>query len=252
MTLVTYKRHTEGYGEIVLNRVNKHNAINGKMIEQLKSCLEQADQDTISFLIITGAGEHTFCAGGDLHYFHGQLDNEHAFAHLYPMKEILHTIMLFKVPTICMLNGNAFGGGCEIATACDIRIAVEGTRFGFIQSTLGIVPGWGGGSLLYEKVHASFAFQWITEGATYNAEYLYNKGWLHAIASGEDFYNRSSVLAAYLKNTPEQMEVLKNQYKQQTLALSLSARMNEEVRYCASLWNSPKHQHAVEEFLEKE
>src|SRR5699024_6769459 len=121
----------------------------------------------------------------------------------------------------------------------------------FIQSTLGIVPGWGGGSLLYEKVHSSFAFQWITEGSIYNAKYLYTKGWIHAIATHEDFYDRSSVLASYLKNTPEQMEVLKNQYKQQTLALSLSARMNEEVRSCASLWNSPKHQHAVKEFLEK-
>lgn len=251
MTYVTYKRHSEGYGEITLQRSQKHNAVNGTMIAELESCLEQAKEDIITFLVITGDGDDTFCAGGDLHYFHGQLDSEHAFSLLYPMKEILHTILLFPVPTICLLNGNAFGGGCELATACDIRIAKENTRFGFIQSTLGIVPGWGGGTLLYEKVHTSFAFQWITEGATYSVEKLYDKGWIHTIVSSEDFNNHKDILKHYLCKTIDQLEVLKNQYKQQILALSLSARMNEEVRHCASLWNSPAHQNAVEQFLTK-
>ncbi|HLR15349.1 MAG TPA: enoyl-CoA hydratase/isomerase family protein [Bacillota bacterium] len=251
MTYVTYERHSEGYGEITLQRPQKHNAINGEMIEEFESCLEQAKEDTISFLVITGAGDDTFCAGGDLHYFHGQLDNEHAFSHLYPMKEILHTILLFPVPTICLLNGNAFGGGCELATSCDIRIAKADTRFGFTQSTLGIVPGWGGGTLLYEKVHTSFAFQWITEGATYSVEKLYDKGWIHSIVTSEDFNDHSLILAPYIHKTIEQLEALKTQYKQQILALSLSARMNEEVRHCASLWNSPAHQHAVKQFLTK-
>lgn len=252
MTQVTYERHSEGYGEISLNRPDKHNAINGEMIEQFESCLELAKQDTISFLVITGSGNETFCAGGDLNYFHGQLDNEHAFAHLYPMKEILHTIVLFPVPTICLLNGNAFGGGCELATACDIRIAKEGTRFGFTQSNLGIVPGWGGGTLLYEKVHSSFALQWIIEGVPVDARHLFDKGWIHSFISEEEFKERPKVLAPYLKNTPEQMEALKIQYKQQISALSLSARMNEEVRHCASLWNSYAHQQAVQKFFNKE
>lgn len=251
MTYVAYKRHSEGYGEITLQRPQKHNAINGAMITELAACLEQAKEDTISFLVITGAGNDTFCAGGDLHYFHGEMDSEHAFSLLYPMKEILHTILLFPVPTICLLNGNAFGGGCELATACDIRIAKANTRFGFIQSTLGIVPGWGGGTLLYEKVHTSFAFQWMTEGAIYSVEKLYDKGWIHTIVSPEDFTNHNVILKPYIRRTIDQMGILKSQYKQQILALSLSARMNDEVRHCASLWNSTTHQKAVEQFLRK-
>src|SRR5690625_5646758 len=87
-----------------------------------------------------------FCAGGDLINFHGELTPDEAFSRLYPMKEVLYDIASFPVPTICLLNGDALGGGCEIATACDFRIAKETTKFGFVQSKLGIVPGWGGGT----------------------------------------------------------------------------------------------------------
>lgn len=251
MDQVAYIRHAEGYGEIQLNRPDKHHAINEQMIEQFASCLERAKDDPISFLVITSTGNQSFCAGGDLHYFHGQLDDEHAFSLLYPMKEVLHAIVLFPVPTICLLNGNAFGGGCEIATACDIRIAKEQTKFGFIQSNLGIVPGWGGGTLLYEKVHSSFALQWITEGSTYDATYLQTKGWIHSVVDEEQFNDRSRVFAPYIGKTREQMEIIKIQYKQYISALSLAARMNEEVRYCANLWDLPAHQEAVDKFLMK-
>lgn len=252
MKHITYTYHEEGYGEIQLNRPEKHHAINGEMIEELEQCLEQAKENPISFLAITGTGDETFCAGGDLHYFHDQLDIEHAFSHLYPMKEILHTLVMFPVPTICLLNGNAFGGGCEIATACDIRIAKEGTTFGYVQSNLGITPAWGGGTLLYEKVPSSFALQWITEGSTYAATDLYHKGWIHSIVSEDVFNDRLHVLAPYIKKSAEQMEILKSQYKQHITALGLSARMNEEVRQCANLWNSPLHQETVQQMMAKE
>ncbi len=251
MSQVTYLHHPEGYGEIQLNRPEKHHAVNEQMIDEFSSCLQCAKEDTISFLVITSTGDQMFCAGGDLHYFHGQLDDEHAFSLLYPMKEVLHSIVLFPVPTICLLNGNAFGGGCEIATACDIRIAKEETKFGFIQSNLGIVPGWGGGTLLYEKVHSSFALQWITEGATYDASYLQEKGWIHSIVDEAVFNDRERVLSPYIEKTREQMGVVKIQYKQYISALSLAARMNEEVRYCANLWDSPAHQEAVQQFMMK-
>src|SRR5690625_1160156 len=149
---VNYAKHEDGYSVITLDRANKRNAINQKMASDFKACLKEAREDECTFLVVTGEGDKMFCAGGDLIEFHGDLLPDDAFTLLYGMKEVLFDLASFPVPTICLLNGNALGGGCEIATACDFRIAKEGSTFGFIQTRLGIIPGWGGGTLLYEKV----------------------------------------------------------------------------------------------------
>lgn len=249
---VTYnvnKKH--GYGVITLNRPEKRNAISKIMINKLANYVEKAKQDPIKCLIITGSGERMFSAGGDLHYFHGDLSADEAFSRLYIMKEVLYDIVSFPVPTIALLNGDALGGGCELATACDIRIAKEGTQFGFIQSSLGIIPGWGGGVLLYEKVDSSFAYQWILEATVYEAAHLQKRGWIHNIVSKDQWVHMDLVLQPYIEKSLDQLKVLKSQYKSKLSVLSFSAMMSEEVRQCAQLWNSPRHQEKVQQFLTK-
>lgn len=239
------------YGLITLNRPEKRNAISENMIKQLKETIEQAKSDEIKALVITGTGEKMFSAGGDLNYFHPHLSAEDAFSRLYEMKEILFELLSFDVPTICLLNGGALGGGCELATACDIRIARENTNFGFVQSSLGIIPSWGGGELLYDKVNPNFAFQWLLEGAVFDTEKLLANGWLHDVIEDSAWHNIEQILEKYLMNSVEQMKGLKSQYKQHLATLSFSASMNEEVRQCSELWGSPKHRKKVEKFLNK-
>ncbi|MFC4557004.1 enoyl-CoA hydratase/isomerase family protein [Virgibacillus kekensis] len=248
---VEYSRNKAGYGKITINRPEKRNAISQEMTSAFKDALNQAKQDSINFLIITGAGERMFCAGGDLKHLHGSLSPDEAFQSLYPMKEVLYDIVSFPVPTLCLLNGDALGGGCEIATACDIRIAREGTKFGFVQSNIGILPGWGGGSLLYEKVHTSFALQWLMEGKVYEAPFLESKGWLHRIVSEQEWDDQEKILEPYTSKSLHQMQILKNQYKKKLTTIGFSALMDEDVRNCASLWDSPAHKKAVEDFLSR-
>lgn len=239
------------YGIITLNRPKKRNAISESMINDLTTYLSQAKTDPIKCLVVTGAGEKMFSAGGDLHYFHSDLAADEAFSRLYAMKEVLYEIVSFPVPTISLLNGDALGGGCELATACDFRIAKEDTTFGFVQTSLGIIPGWGGGVLLYEKVNPSFAYQWLLEANVYQASYLKNQGWIHHIISKDQWTKIDRVLKPYLKRSHEQMRILKSQYKSKLSALSLSALMSEEVRQCVQLWDSPRHQEKVQQFLTK-
>ncbi|MBP1968207.1 enoyl-CoA hydratase/carnithine racemase [Virgibacillus natechei] len=246
---VQYRIFEEGYGEICLNRPDKHNAISEKMTEAFKSRLEEAKRDAVKFLIITGEGEKFFSAGGDLNNLHGDLSPDEAFSKLYMMKEVLYEIMSFPVPTICLLNGDAIGGGCEIATACDIRIAKETSKFGFVQTNLGILPGWGGGALLYEKVNPSFALQWLMEGSIFDANYLKECGWLHTVVSKAVWDNRDELLQAYIRKSYDQMKILKSQYKKKLSNLKLSLLMDEEVRNCANLWDSEEHKKAVQQFF---
>ncbi|WP_040912363.1 enoyl-CoA hydratase/isomerase family protein [Lentibacillus jeotgali] len=249
--LVEYRTDELGYGEILLNRPDKMNAISKEMTRAFKNALETARHQQVKFLVVTAADGRMFCAGGDLQDLHGHLTSEEAFTVLYPMKEVLYELASFPIPTICLLNGDAVGGGCEIATACDIRIAKANTRFGFVQTKLGITPGWGGGTLLYEKVHSSFAFQWLMEAALYQADILQNKGWIQKVASDKEWDDRETLLKPYLSKSLEQMKILKMQYQKKLSILPLSAQMNDEVRNCAKLWETKEHKEAVREFMSR-
>ncbi|WP_164669108.1 enoyl-CoA hydratase/isomerase family protein [Virgibacillus doumboii] len=248
---IQYTKNESSYGVIQLNRPEKRNAISMEMAMELKKTLETAKKDSIKFLVITGAGDRMFCAGGDLQNLHGDLSTDEAFSNLYPMKEVLYEIASFPVPTVCLLNGDALGGGCEIATACDFRIGRENTKFGFVQTKLGITPGWGGGALLYEKVHPTFAYQWLVEGEVYEASYLQSKGWLQKVADEALWDNREHLLKPFIAKSLEQMKILKMQYKKKLSMLGISALMDEEVRNCATLWDSQEHKDAVEQFFQQ-
>lgn len=249
---IQYTEYEAGYGVIQLKRPEKRNAISNEMIIELKKALETAKTVSIKLLVITGAGEKMFCAGGDLQNLHGDLSTDEAFSTLYPMKEVLYEIASFPVPTVCLLNGDALGGGCEIATACDFRVARENTRFGFIQARLGITPGWGGGVLLYEKVNPTFAYQWLLGGEVYEASYLESKGWLQKVVKEDLWDDREQLLKPFIAKSSEQMNLLKMQYKKKLSMMSISSLMSEEVRNCATLWDSEEHKNSVRQFLLKE
>ncbi len=249
--MIGYQKMDKGYGVITLNRPEKRNAISEKMANAFHSTLQQARLDALKFLVITGAEDKMFCAGGDLTELHGNLTPAEAYERLRVMKGLLYELVTFPVPVICLLNGNALGGGCEIATACDFRIAKAGTSFGFVQTKLGILPGWGGGALLYEKTHPSFALQWLTEAAIYEAEKLVDKGWVHHIVDASAWHDYEQILQPYVLKSYNQMKLLKQQYLHAISISTLAERMEEEVRNCAELWDSPEHKQAVKQFLEK-
>lgn len=248
--IISYEEK-DGYGILLINRANKRNAISTEMAADLLQLFQEIKERPIRFLLIKSAGNNVFCAGGDLNDFHSDLNEQEAYEMLSTMKQVLFQIVAFPVPTICLLQGQALGGGCELATACDIRIAKENTRFGFVQASLGILPGWGGGALLYEKVHPSFAFTWITEAEVYNAEKLRQKGWLHHIIAEEDWENEEEILLKYTSKSVKQMQHLKSQYIESMSLPTLFEKMEKESSRSANLWSSDEHQAKVQSFLSK-
>lgn len=245
--VINYEKNNEGYGLIRLNRPEKQNAISLHMAEQLQEKLAEARGDNLKFLILTGVENRMFSAGGDLNDLHGELTTREAFAKLKPMMDVLQKILHFPVPVIALLNGDALGGGCELATACDIRIAKANTKFGFIQTTIGILPGWGGGAILYKKVQPDFALDWIARGAILDAGELHGKGWIHHVIDEKD-WNDAAYLENYIAKSEEQMRLLKEQFRINIQADELSRLMVEEVKNSASLWESETHKRAIEKF----
>lgn len=247
---ITYEFTKEDYSVITLNRKEKRNAINISMAKELKRAIHRAREDEGKFLLLRSSAGDVFCAGGDLKDFHSNLKEEEVFPQLYMMKEVLAELLSLPLPTICLLSGDAYGGGCELATACDLRIAKEGTKFGFVQTELGILPGWGGGTLLYERVHPSFAFYWLSQGKVYSSKELAKEGWIHKLVDEED-WDEQALLKPFINKSKEQLYSLKAQYNEKISSLSLVAKMNEEVRQCSALWGSKKHRESIDKILNK-
>lgn len=248
---ITYEKKNAGYGLLRLNRSEKRNAISLGMANQLSDCIKNAALEEIKFLVITGSDDKMFSAGGDLNDLHGQLKTEDAIERLSPMMSVLNSIVHFPVPVIALLNGDALGGGCELATACDIRIAKSGTNFGFIQSKIGILPGWGGGAILYKKVHPSFALDWLTRGKSYQADELLAKGWLHQVIDNAAWQHMNLVLDDYIRKSVMQMRILKQQFKTSINANELTLEMYEELKNTATLWETAEHKRAVQKFFDR-
>jgi len=246
---VTYKFTENKYSVITLNRPEKKNAISLEMVEQLNAALTRAKKDKGNFLVLNSKG-NVFCAGGDLKDFHGNLEVEQIRKQLSMMKDVLTEFVSFPVPTICLLSGDAYGGGCELASACDIRIAKEESKFGFVQSNLGILPGWGGGSLLYERIDSSFAMRWIMEGKVFSAPYLEKKAWIHKVIHKSD-WDEELILRPYINKTRVQMEFIKLQYNEYISTFTLFKNMTNEVNRCSTLWGSKRHKEAIHKALHK-
>ncbi|MFZ0371213.1 MAG: enoyl-CoA hydratase/isomerase family protein [Halobacillus sp.] len=239
----------ENYAVLTLQRSAKMNAVTRQMTRELKEALDQVSADhTLKFLVITGGGERAFCTGGDLHEFHGGMSADEAYNLLRPMMEVLHQLATMPIPVIALLNGQARGGGCEIATACDFRYGRKEAKYGFVQGNLGITPGWGGGTLLYQRITPGNAAHWLMDAEMYEAERTLHIGWLHKISSLEDIKGLKDI-HPFLNKTAAQMRVFKKQLLKESFPEDLYERMEEEVRLCSNLWETEEHKLAVEKFM---
>src|SRR5258708_5254424 len=134
---------TSGYVRVLtINRPERSNALTPALALQLKRALEEADGDPeVRAVVISGAGERTFCAGADLK----ELTSEEALSRpLQPTLPLLYAALLKAAkPVVAAMNGTAVGGGFELALCCDIRIAAESARFGLPVVILGMGPRYG-------------------------------------------------------------------------------------------------------------
>ncbi|MED3561563.1 enoyl-CoA hydratase [Bacillus xiapuensis] len=134
----------DGIVVISLNRPEAANALSTNLLEELKTILESCKFDSaVRCVIITGAGEKAFCAGADLKERAG-MDSQMVKKTVSLIRECVNSLETLPQPVIAAVNGAAFGGGTELALACDIRIASETANFGLTETSLGIIPGAGG------------------------------------------------------------------------------------------------------------
>jgi enoyl-CoA hydratase/carnithine racemase len=155
---------------VTLSRPQASNAMNTQMGLDLTELFErfQVALDDLRCIVLTGAGEKAFCAGGDLKERHGMTDEAWAAQHAI-FERKLRALMACPLPVIAAVNGAAFGGGCEIAAAADFVYASENARFALTEVTLGIMPGAGGTQNLPRAVGMRRAKEVILTGLPFTA-----------------------------------------------------------------------------------
>ncbi|MEM7263338.1 MAG: enoyl-CoA hydratase-related protein [Planctomycetota bacterium] len=169
---VLIEREEAGRGgaiaRVVLNRPEARNALDLPMVEALTSALNELSQESdLAVLILTGAGDQAFVAGADIAQLRDRKAPE-AFRRIN--QALFRRVEEFPAPTIASVRGWALGGGCELAMACDLRVAGKSGRFGQPEVGLGIIPGAGGTHRLQRLVGVGKARELIFTGSIIEAE----------------------------------------------------------------------------------
>jgi enoyl-CoA hydratase/carnithine racemase len=181
---------------ICLNRPDKHNALTPEMLAQLEQILIDLDSDrTARVVLVTAAGDRSFCAGADIKRFKvlEPLDmwaqwtrlGHRVFDHLAGLRQ----------PTIAAVSGNAYGGGFELALACDLRVVADDATLALTEVGIGALPGWGGTGRLRDLVGAGRAKEMIFTGEPLTAEQALAWGVANLLAAKAEVRSTANSLA---------------------------------------------------------
>jgi len=173
----------EGVAIIKINRPEVLNALNREAMSELSTAIDVVGADNnIKVVIITGTGEKSFCAGADIRYV-VNIDPIEAEKYATFIHGLLNKIENLEKPVIAVVNGYALGGGCELALACDIRIASSNAKIGQTEVTVGIPPGWGGTQRLLRIVGPAKTKELIYTGKMITAEEAEEIGLVNRVIS---------------------------------------------------------------------
>jgi enoyl-CoA hydratase len=208
----------DGIATLTIDRPSVKNALNLDTVEECHQALQRlAVDDSIGALIVTGAGESSFVSGADINDIRAR-DRADGLAAIN--SSLFASVERFPHTTIAAINGYALGGGCELALACDIRVAADTARFGQPELGLGIIPGAGATQRLPRIVGMGWAKHLILTGDIIDAKQALEIGLVTAIVPASQLHTRVRELAKrILRQGPLAARLAK-------LALNASARVD--------------------------
>jgi len=198
---------------LILNRPEKRNSLSVEMLVKLAETLDDLSQnDDIRTIIIRGAGEKAFCAGYDIGAlnFDETSESSEMTEHSNPFETAMEAIVNYPYPVIAMVNGYAFGGGCDLAASCDIRIAADDVRMGMVPAKLGVVYSLNGLKRFMRVIGSAKAKELFFTARTYHAEYLKQIGLLNYLVPKPELESFTYAMAEEISsNAPLSLKGIK-------------------------------------------
>src|SRR5262245_59432008 len=235
---------------ITINRPDKLNALNIARRQDILAAFDQLERDEeVRVVVITGAGEKAFIAGADINEFAGMT----AVAQRAVMKgrRAFDAVEDFPKPVIAMINGFALGGGCELALACDIRIASTKARLGQPEIKLGIIPGGGGTQRLARLIGEGKAMELALTGDMISAEEALTLGLVNHVVAPENLEEKTFEIANKIAEMSPVALAMAKQSVKNAARLDLRAGLDAEVDLFALCFSSEDKEEGVRAFLEK-
>jgi len=241
-----------GLLRVLINRPEKRNALSKAVLDEIGAVFKvHASDETLVAATIMGAGERCFAAGGDLKEFDGLRSREAVADMTTGASAALDAIRDFPVPVIALLNGDALGGGAELAVACDMRVFASHGRMAFVQGTLCISPAWGGGADLVRLVGGSRALRLLSTAEMLDGPAALALGLADAVADQDLSF--ADYTAKFLKPIAARKPQVMRAFK----ALVAAARNNPdratlralETESLIATWLHPDHWDAAEQVL---
>lgn len=235
---------------ITINRPEKRNALNIQTRQEGAAVLEELrDDEEVRVVVFTGAGDKAFIAGADIAEFAGRTAITQR--DVMTARSLFTAIDTFPKPVIAMINGYCLGGGCELALACDLRIASETASFGQPEINLGIIPGGGGTQRLTRLVGEGHAMQMILTGDIVDARTAFTLGLVNMVVAAADLRATTMEVANRIaEKSPVALRMAKEAVKTASRA-NLDEGLRREVDLFALCFSSEDKDEGVSAFLEK-
>lgn len=241
----------EGIGILTIDRPEALNALNLEILRGLRDLLREVERrEDIRALIITGAGGRAFVAGADI----GEMKplkplHTREFASLG--HEVTRLLERMEKPVIAAINGYALGGGCELALACDLRVAVEEAKLGLPEVSLGIFPGFGGTQRLTRLVGRGRASEMILTGDPVGAATAERIGLVNRVVHRENLLSEAKRMAnTMLERGPLALKLAKAAIHQ-SQETGLTAGLAFELEAFSLIFSTEDKEEGLKAFLEK-
>jgi enoyl-CoA hydratase len=240
----------ERVATITINRPDKRNALNAAVRRDIIAALDELRADgEVRVIVFTGAGDRAFIAGADIGEFAERTPLEQRA--VMNERRVFDEIAACPKPTIAMINGFALGGGCELAMACDIRIAGRSAQLGQPEIRLGIIPGGGGTQRLPRLVGPGRALRMILSGELIDAEEAHRIGLVDALVDDGELLQHTTRMARSMAGfSPVTLRLAKAAVTA-ALETPLSAGLAMERELFITAFASEDRKEGVAAFLEK-
>lgn len=235
---------------VTINRPDKLNALNAATRNDILAAFDSLEKDDeIRVVVITGAGEKAFIAGADISEFAGMTAVQQRA--VMKGRRAFDAVEDFPKPVIAMINGFALGGGCELALACDIRVASSNAKLGQPEIKLGIIPGGGGTQRLTRLIGEGKSMELILTGDMITADEAERLRLVNYVVAPDQLEAKTMELANKIAEmSPVALSMAKAAVKS-AARLDLRGGLDAEVDLFALCFSSEDKEEGVQAFLEK-
>jgi enoyl-CoA hydratase/carnithine racemase len=240
----------DGVATLTVDRPDKLNSLNVATLEALEAAITEAAERDARVLVLTGAGEKAFVAGADISYMQ-DLSTPEAQAYAELGHRVADALESFPAPVIAAINGYCFGGGCELALACDLRVASERAVLGQTEIDLGIVPGWGGTQRLSRLVDDETARRLVFFGERVDASDAYELGLVGELVAHDELEGHVDEMATELAGKPKYALRVAKEALNMVHEEPQHAGLQYEKRAWSGLFGTHDQREGMEAFVEK-